>query len=166
MRGYQPKNLKVDVISHFYDIVKEGIIGKSCHYVAHNAIQNREDFPVASFSKDLDWPVNYWESYWNCDPLNYESRKITKMSACTNSPDRDMPENKKLACKMTDGFHFYIQHEGGLLENFSFWWEKYDISRISRQKLEGLCKALTELKVGHFRLNGKMFNTFPAVRFH
>jgi len=152
----------VNLISRFYDVVKEGMTSKSCHYVAHNIIQNREAPLAASFSQDPDWAMNYWESYWDCDSLSWEDHQITKMSSCC-LPDRDMPEDKKLTCDMADGFHFSIQREGGLLENVSFWWEKYDINRISRQKLEGFCKTLAELKVGHFRLNQKMFETFPAV---
>jgi len=165
---------RADLISRFYDEVGKGMKSIGCHYFTHNLVKNycKEGHTTSSFYTNLDWQEKYWKDYWDCDPLWYASHPIAQvngvaiMSWRVINLEDDCMEDRKTMCKMRDGLSFYIQHDNGVLENFSFGWEKYDISRINRKKLATLCNMVTDFRIQHFKLNQEMFETFPAVQFH
>jgi hypothetical protein len=161
---------KTNLVYRFYISVTKGMTDAGCHYFAHNLIKNREEAVMNSFTQKPDWSMKYWEKYWNCNPEDYKSYMINKIIGygCLGSPHKDDPEHdtkasKKEMCKMKDGFHLYMQHDNGILENFSFGWETFRVNQVSPQKIGKLRQMMTELKIGFFRLNRDMFDTYPVV---
>lgn len=165
---------KTDLINRFYDLAGKEMKNVGAHYFAHNLIKNlcKEGHTTSSFVTSPDWQEKYWQDYWDCDPLYYASYPIAKINGCAITswrvadPGSDCMEDRKSICKMNDGLSFFIQHDNGISENFSFGWEKYDINRMNRQKLGKLCQMITEFRIQHFRLNPDMFDILPAVKFY
>jgi len=160
------------LIEDFYNAATEGMTDAGCHYFAHNFIKNREELIINSFSASPSPEGAYWENYWDCNPQEYDRYTISKKIGfqCAKPPQQTKwilgnsePQNKIEMCKMKDGFHFSIQHDNGVWENFSFGWEKYDADHMTHQKVHNFSHKMDELNIGYFRLNADMFDTYPAV---
>jgi hypothetical protein len=167
-------SFKTDLTSKFYDLVGKEMKSIGAHYFAHNLIKNcfQEGHTTSSFHTNLDWQEKYWQKYWDCDPVIFTSYPIAKINGQAivswkiADPDSDCMEDKKTICKMNDGFFFSIQHDNGILENFSFGWEKYNTNQVNRQKLSKLSNMITSFRIQHFKLNRDMFDISPTVEFH
>lgn len=174
--GYSANHyLKVRLIEDFYNTVTEGMTDAGCRYFGHNLIINREEPMISSFAGNHS-KHPYWEDYWDCNAQDYDGYVITKKVGfqCAGFQCDDQPPkknqgvtqeslNKIEMCKMKDGFHFYMQHDNGVLENFSFGWEKHTASQVSHQKINDFSNRMDELNIGYFRLNADMFDTYPAI---
>ena len=167
-------SFKTNLMDKFYDLAGKEMKAVGAHYFGHTLIKNhrQEGHTVSSFFTNPDWQEKYWKDYWDCDPLWGVSYPIAQINGCSVvswkvvDPDSDCMEDRKSVCKMQDGFTFSIQHGNGILENFSFGWERYDVNRVNRQKLAKLCNMITDFRIQHFRLNRDMFDVYPAVDFH
>ena len=166
-------SFKINLMDKFYDLVSKEMKSVGAHYFAHNLIKNhlQEGHTVSSFVTNLDWQEKYWKDYWDCDPLDRASYTIAKIngSAVVSwkviDPDSDAIEDRKSMCKVKDGLTFCMEHDNGVLENFSFGWEKYDVNRVNRQKLVKLSNMITDFRRQHFQVNRDMFDVFSAVDF-
>ena len=167
-------SFRTDLMTKFYDLASKEMKNVGCHYFAHNLIKNhcKEGHTISSFVTNPDWQEKYWKDYWDCDPVHSASYPIAQLNGCAITswkildPDSDCMEGRKSICKTNDALTFCIQHENGVLENFSFGWEKYDVNQVNRQKLIMLCNMVTDFRIQHLRLNRDMFEIFPAVDFH
>jgi len=165
---------KTDLTDKFHDLATKEMKNIGAHYFAHNLIKNPflEGHTVSSFHTNLDWQEKFWNEYWDYDSVYFAITPIVKTNGCAVlswkvvDPDSDYIEDRKTMCKISDGVTFEIEHNNGVLENFSFGWEKYDISRVNRKKLLKLCNMISDFRIQHFRLNRDMFDIFPAVEFH
>jgi hypothetical protein len=167
-------SFKIDLMDKFYDLMDKRMKDVGAHYFAHNLIKNhlKEGHTVSSFYSNPDWQEKYWKDYWDCDPVDYTNYTITKINGCSSAswkvidPNSDCMEDRKTLCQMQDGFSFYMQHDNGVLENFSIGWEKYDVRKVNRQKLAKLCNMISDFRIQHYRLNRDMFKDgYPAVDF-
>ncbi|MGV8947854.1 MAG: hypothetical protein ACOH2E_00570 [Candidatus Paracaedibacter sp.] len=163
--------LRTSLVSLFYDTVHKEMKDIGCKYFNHQLIKNYDQrgHMVSSFCTDPDWQLKYWQDYWDCDPLERVSYKITKHNGSATTlwnivdPNSDIMEYRKSACKLSAGLTFCTELENGVLENFSFGWEKYDVNRVNRQKLAKLCNMVTDFRMQHFQLNKDMFEIVPDV---
>ena len=167
-------SFKTNLVNRFYDDAGKAMKDIGAHFFSHNLIKNclQEGHTTSSFYTNLDWQEKYWKDYWDCDPLWAASYPIAQINGCAimswkvlNTND-DCTEDRKSMCKVKDGLSFYTKHDNGVVENFSFGWEKYDVNRVNRQKLTALCNMVTDFRIQHLRLNRDMFEVFPAVDFH
>ena len=164
-------SFKTDLMGKFYDLVGKEMKDVGAHYFAHHLIKNhcQEGHTISSFVTHPDWQEKYWKDYWDCDPVDYASFTIAKIngSAVVSwkvvDPDSDCMEDRKTMCKMNDGFRFDIQHDNGILENFSFGWERYDVNRVNRQKLVKLSSMITGFRLQHFKRCADLFDTLPTI---
>lgn len=167
-------SFKTGLMDKFYDLVGKGMKNVGAHYFAHNLIKNhrQEGHTVSSFYSNPDWQEKYWKDYWDCDLIVDTNCVITKKNGSSITswkvidPDSDCMEDRKSMCQMQDGFTFYMQHDNGVIENFSIGWKKYDVNRINRKKLAKLCNMISDFRIQHYRLNRDMFpDGYPAVEF-
>ena len=168
-------SFKINLMDKFYDLVGKEIKNVGAHYFAHNLIKNRlkEGHTTSSFHTNPDWQEKYWENYWDNDLTHITNCKVAKINGCSVvswkiiDPDSNCMEDRRSICQMQDGFSFYIQHNNGIIENFSIGWKKYDVRKINRQKLTQLCNMISDFRIQHYRLNRDMFpDGYPAVDFH
>jgi hypothetical protein len=158
-------------MDRFYDLVGKEMKSVGAHYFAHHLIKNhcQEGHTVSSFYTNPDWQEKYWKDYWDRDPVHSKSYPIAQINGSSVvswkviDPDSDCMEDRRTMCKMADGFRFDVQHDNGVLENFSFGWEKYDMSRVNRQKLGKLSQMITDFRIAHLKMNADMFDTLPTI---
>jgi len=154
------------LMDKFYDLVGKEMKNVGAHFFSHNLIKNycQEGHTVSSFYTNPDWQVKYWKDYWDCDLMRLATYPITQSNGYAAvswkivDPDSDCMEERKTMCKINDGFSFEIKHSNGVLENFSFGWEKYEINKVNRQKLSKLSNMIDSFRRVHFRLNSHMFD--------
>jgi hypothetical protein len=164
-------SFKTNLMDQFYDLVGKEMKDVGAHFFGHTLIKNhrQEGHRVSSFSTNPEWQEKYWNKYWDCDPLHRTSYTIAKIKGCAIAswkvvdPDSNCMEDRKSLCKMNDGCSFSIQYDNGVLEDFAFGWEKYDVGRVSRQKLAQLSNMITSFRTLHFKLNADMFDTLPTI---
>lgn len=152
--------LRLGLHNVFYDTTGKEMDDINCHYFAHHLIQNyrQEGWAVSSFNTNPDWQTKYWSEYWDRDPLERECHKIAQLNGFIVSswqvvdPNSDVMEERKSACRLSTGFSFYVQHKEGILENFSFGWEKYDIASIGHEKLLKLSNLINHFRENHLNL--------------
>lgn len=164
-------SFKTELMDQFYDLVGKEMKDVGAHFFGHTLIKNhrQEGHTISSFFTNSDWQEKYWKDYWDCDPVHSASYPIAQIngSAVVSwkvvDPDSDCMEDRKTMCKMNDGFRFDIQHDNGILENFSFGWEKYNVTRVNRQKLVKLSSMITDFRLQHFKLCADLFDKLPTI---
>lgn len=164
-------SFKTGLIDKFYDLVGKEMKEVGAHYFGHNLIINhRQDgHRVSSFSTNPEWQEKYWNKYWDCDPLHRTSYKIAQIKGCAIAswkivdPDSNCMEDRKTICKMHDGCSFSIQYDNGILEDFAFGWEKYDVNQVNRQKLSKLSHIITDFRLQHIKLCADEFGILPSI---
>ena len=164
-------SFKTDLRDKFCDLLGKEMKEIGAHYFAHHLIKNhlQQGHTVSSFYTHPEWQEKYWKDYWDCDPVDYKSFTIAKINGSAViswkviDPDSDCMEDRKTMCKMSDGFRFDVQHDNGILENFSFGWEKYDVNQVNRQKLSKLSHMITGFRLQHFKLCADEFGVLPPI---
>ena len=164
-------SLKTGLIDKFYDLMGKEMKEVGAHFFGHTLIKNHRQVghTVSSFFTHPDWQEKYWKDYWDRDPVHSTSYPIAQLNGSSVvswkiiDPDSDCMEDRKTMCKMNDGFRFDVQHDNGILENFSFGWEKYDVNQVNRQKLSKLSHMITDFRLQHFKLCADEFGALPPI---
>jgi hypothetical protein len=164
-------SFKTNLMDQFYDLVGKEMKDVGAHFFGHTLIKNhrQEGHTISSFFTHPDWQEKYWKAYWDCDPVHSTSYPIAQINGSSViswkiiDPDSDCMEDRKTMCKMKDGFRFDVQHDNGILENFSFGWEKYDVNQVNRQKLGKLSHMIAGFRLQHFKLCTDEFGALPPI---
>ncbi len=157
----QNAKIKVALRKDFYDVLRNPIAElldvTGANYFSHQIIENyyQPNHFVSSFNCNEDWLDTYWSEFWDNDPIERKINKNAQANGVTFSiwqvsdPTSPCMIARKKVCKVEDGVAFSYQHKGGMLENFTVAWNKFDVDAIDSQKLELIQKKLIPIRLHH-----------------
>jgi len=112
---------------------------------------------VSSFYSNPEWQQEYWEKYWDADPL---AKKVCEsadtegfaISSWGVGPDNEVMKRRKVVCDLYDGVHFTFKHEDGTLENYAFGWKESGRGRMGFERLLKLSAIADKFREAHLKL--------------
>jgi hypothetical protein len=165
MQDIQMNNDRIKVILRegllglFQDKVRRDMEGLDCSYFTHNLIKNwyKPGHTVSSFYSDPEWQQEYWEKYWDADPLAEKVCEAAEtegfaISSWGADPDNQALKRRKLVCGLYDGVHFTFKHEDGTLENYAFGWKESGRGKMGFDKLLKLSAIVDDFRDAHLKL--------------
>lgn len=143
----------------FQDKVQREMEASDCSYFTHNLIKNygKSDHTVSSFYSNPEWQHEYWQKYWNADPLADKVCQAADIGGFAISswdvePDNEVMKRRKLVCGLYDGVHFTFKHEDGTLENYAFGWKENGRGKMGFEKLLKLSEIADDFRNAHLKL--------------
>ena len=149
--------LKKDFYGVFDKNIKELFKETGISYFAHQLIENYRmpNHKVSSFYTNENWQEIYWNNFWNNDPIE----KIAHQNAGKNGisltswqicdPTSECMEARISTCNVRDGLFMAFSHPSGIIENYTFAWEKFDFSLIDHKTISKLQNFIMPIRQAH-----------------
>jgi hypothetical protein len=151
--------LRESLLSLFQDKVVKKMEELDCSYFTHNLIKNcyKPGHTVSSFYSNPEWQQEYWQKYWNADPLADKVCEAAEtdgfaISSWDIAPDNEVMKRRKLVCSLYDGVQFTFKHEDGTLENYAFGWKESGRGKMGFARLLKLSGMVDDFRDAHFKL--------------
>lgn len=151
--------LRESLLGFFEGRVRREMEGLDCSYFTHNLIKNpyKPGHTVSSFYSDPEWQQEYWEKYWDADPLAdkvCEAAEIEGFAIGSWGVDSDneVMKRRKLVCGLYDGVYFTFKHEDGMLENYAFGWKENGRGKMGFDRLLKLSGMVDDFRDAHLKL--------------
>ena len=151
--------LRESLSNSFQEKVRREMEALDCSYFTHNLIKNhyKPGHTVSSFYSNPEWQKEYWQKYWNADPL---ADKICEAAEAEGFaigswdivPDNAVLKRRKQVCGLYDGVYFTFKHEDGTLENYAFGWKESGRGKMGFEKLLKLSEMVDEFRDAHLKL--------------